>query len=134
MEGGQIVYLSRLAFHTLPGKTEEVENELKTLMQWVNEVGGARPRIMRTHYSSLGAPDLLFEQEVEDPAALEQQIKTVTEKKEFQKWSRQIAALLEQSSNANCSRLLTRLRRGLRKEKHRVYRTRAFFRTLCWCH
>jgi hypothetical protein len=75
------MYLSRLAFHTLPGKTEQVENELKTLMQWVDEAGGTRPRIMRTHYSSLGAPDLLFEQEVEDPAALEQQIETVTGKK-----------------------------------------------------
>jgi hypothetical protein len=92
------VYLSRLAFHTLPGKTEAVESKLLTLAQWVSQAGGRNPRIMRTHYSSLGAPDLLFEQEVQDPAALEQQIKTVTEKKEFQEWSHQVAALLEQSS------------------------------------
>jgi hypothetical protein len=92
------MYVSRLAFHTLPGKTEEVENKLLTLAQWVTQAGGKNPRIMRTHYSSLGAPDLLFEQEVQDPAALEQQIKTVTEKKEFQEWSQQVAVLLEQSS------------------------------------
>jgi hypothetical protein len=92
------MYVSRLAFHTLPGKTEEVENELKMLVKWVNEVGGAHPRIMRTHYSSLGAPDLLFEQEAEDAAALESQIKAVTTKQEFQQWSQRVAVLLEQSS------------------------------------
>jgi hypothetical protein len=92
------MYLSRLAFHTLPGKTEEVESELKMLVKWVNEAGGSNPRIMRTHYSSLGAPDLLFEQEVEDPAALESQIKAVTARQEFQQWSQRVEGLLEQSS------------------------------------
>jgi hypothetical protein len=82
----------------LPGKTEEVEGQLKMLTEWVIEAGGANPRIMRTHYSSLGAPDLLFEQEVEDPAMLEAQIKTVIAKKQFQQWSRHVAGLLEQSS------------------------------------
>jgi hypothetical protein len=100
------VYLSRLAFHTLPGKTEAVESKLLTLARWVNEAGGMKPRIMRTHYSSLGAPDLLFEQEVQDPAALEQQIKTVTAKKEFQDWSRQVAALLEQSSKRELFKII----------------------------
>jgi hypothetical protein len=92
------MYLSRLAFHTLPGKTEEVEGHLKKLVKWVNEAGGTNPRIMRTHYSSLGAPDLLFEQEVQDPATLEEQIRKVTANKEFQEWSKEVAALLEQSS------------------------------------
>jgi hypothetical protein len=92
------MYLSRLAFHTLPGKTEEVENQLKMLAKWVSEAGGINPRIMRTHYSSLGAPDLLFEQEAQDPAALERQIKAVTAKQEFQQWSQSVAPLLEQSS------------------------------------
>lgn len=100
------MYLSRLAFHTLPGKTEAVESKLLTLAQWVNQAGGKNPRIMRTHYSSLGAPDLLFEQEVQDPAALEQQIKTVTEKKEFQEWSQQVAALLEQSSKRELFKII----------------------------
>jgi hypothetical protein len=92
------MYLSRLAFHTLPGKTEEVESKLKMLAQWVAEAGGSNPRIMRTHYSSLGAPDLLFEQEVQDPASLEEQIKRVTARQEFQEWSQHVATLLEQSS------------------------------------
>jgi hypothetical protein len=53
---------------------------------------------MRTHYGSLGAPDLVFEQEVEDPDTLERQIKKVTEGMEFQPWARKISTLLEQSS------------------------------------
>jgi hypothetical protein len=100
------MYVSRLAFHTLPGKTEAVESKLLILAQWVNQAGGKNPRIMRTHYSSLGAPDLLFEQEVQDPAALEKQIKTVTEKKEFQEWSRQVAGLLEQSSKRELFKII----------------------------
>jgi hypothetical protein len=100
------MFLSRLAFHTLPGKTEEVESKLMTLAQWVHEAGGTKPRIMRTHFSSLGAPDLLFEQEVEDPAALERQIKTVTEKKEFQEWSQEVAGLLEQSSKRELFKII----------------------------
>ena len=63
------MFLSRLTFHTLPGKTEAVESKLLTLARWVDQAGGVKPRIMRTHYSSLGAPDLLFEQEVQDPGA-----------------------------------------------------------------
>jgi hypothetical protein len=92
------MYVSRLTFHTLPGKTHEVEKRLMTLLHWVEEAGGERPRVMRTHYGSLGAPDLVFEQEVTDPGSLEQQIKKVTANKEFQDWSRQVSGLLEQSS------------------------------------
>ena len=92
------MYLSRLTFHTLPGKTHEAEEKLMTLLTWVENAGGLRPRVMRTHYGSLGAPDLIFEQEVEDPGALESQIKQVTENREFQHWAKQVSALLEQSS------------------------------------
>jgi hypothetical protein len=92
------MYVSRLTFHTLPGKTKEVEQKLMTLRQWVEQVGGGRPRIMRTHYGSLGAPDLVFEQEVNDPSELERQIKQVTSKQDFQQWSNQVSTLLEQSS------------------------------------
>src|SRR3990172_4068559 len=59
----ETMYLSRLTFHTLPGKTHEVEEGLDTLLKWVEHAGGSRSRIMRTHYGSLGAPDLVFEQE-----------------------------------------------------------------------
>jgi hypothetical protein len=92
------MYVSRLTFHTLPGKTREVEQRLMTLREWVAEAGGLKPRIMRTHYGSLGAPDLVFEQEVANPEALEHQIKKVTENTRFQEWARQVAGLLEQSS------------------------------------
>lgn len=92
------MYLSRLTFHTLPGKTHEAEEKLMTLLNWVENAGGLRPRVMRTHFGSLGAPDLTFEQEVEDPGTLESQIKKVTENREFQQWAKQVSALLEQSS------------------------------------
>jgi hypothetical protein len=92
------MYISRLTFHTLPGKTHEVEEKLLTLLTWVKQAGGLRPRVMRTHYGSLGAPDLIFEQEVEDPGTLETQIKRVIANHEFQKWAKQVSGLLEQSS------------------------------------
>ncbi len=92
------MYLSRLTFHTLPGKTHEAEEKLMTLLTWVENAGGLRPRVMRTHYGSLGAPDLIFEQEVEDPGTLESQIKKVTDNREFQQWAKQVSGLLEQSS------------------------------------
>jgi len=92
------MYLSRLTFHTLPGKTHEAEERLMTLLDWVEKAGGVRPRVMRTHYGSLGAPDLIFESEVEHPGTLESQIKKVTENKEFQLWAKQGSGLLEQSS------------------------------------
>jgi hypothetical protein len=78
--------------------TQQVEQKLMTLRDWVAEAGGLNPRVMRTHYGSLGAPDLVFEQEVENPNALEQQIKKVTENIRFQEWAREVAGLLEQSS------------------------------------
>jgi hypothetical protein len=92
------MFVSRLAFHTLPGKTAIVENKLQQLAQWVERAGSARPRIMRTHYGSPGAPDLIFEQEVENPATLEEQIKDVTGQQAFHEWAQEVAPLLEQSS------------------------------------
>lgn len=92
------MYVSRLTFHTLPGKTQEAERKLATLRQWVQEAGGVNPRIMRTHFGSSGAPDLVFEQEVADPAVLEEQIQTVTNNTRFQEWTQQMSSLLEQPS------------------------------------
>jgi hypothetical protein len=92
------MYVSRLTFHTLPGKTQEAEEKLTTLRHWVEEAGGLKPRVMRTHYGSSGAPDLVFEQEVEDPAILEEQIQKVTHKAQFQEWTQQMSSLLEQPS------------------------------------
>jgi hypothetical protein len=43
------MYVSRLTFHTLPGKTQEVEEKLMTLREWVAHAGGSNPRVMRSH-------------------------------------------------------------------------------------
>ena len=51
------MYVSRLAFSTVPGKTGEVERALGRLRNLVEAAGGGRPRVLRTHYASLGAPD-----------------------------------------------------------------------------
>ena len=102
------MFLSRLTFYTLPGKTDVMEQKLLTLAQWVDNAGGAKSRVMRTHYSSGGAPDLLFEQEVADPGTLEQQIKTVTEKQEFQQWVQQVTPLLDHSSKRELFKIVNR--------------------------
>ncbi len=91
------MYVSRLAFHTLPGRTHEVEEQLKRLLGLVVAAGGAKPRILRTHYASLGAPDLVFEQEAPDLATLEAELRKVTESADFQSWSRTVSGLLAQS-------------------------------------
>lgn len=91
------MYVSRLAFHTLPGKTHEVEEELKQLVDLVAKAGGTRPRVLRTHFASLGSPDVVFEQEASDLPALETQIRMVTESADFQQWTRRMSGLLAES-------------------------------------
>ncbi len=101
-----MVYVSRLAFYTIPGRTGEVEQALQHLRELVAAAGGARPRILRTHYASLGAPDLVFEQEAPDLAALEGQIGQVTESADFQAWTRQLSGMLIQSPKREIYTLL----------------------------
>jgi hypothetical protein len=91
------MYVSRLTFHTLPGKTHDVEHALHTLVTMVGQAGGERPRILRNHFASLGAPDVVFEQEAPTLETLETQISQVTERAEFQRWSQQMSGLLAQS-------------------------------------
>jgi hypothetical protein len=91
------MFISRLTFHTQPGKTAEVEQELQKLMAMVNQVGGLRPRVLRNHFASLGAPDVVFEQEALDLETLETQIKQVTERADFQGWTQHMSGLLAQS-------------------------------------
>jgi hypothetical protein len=91
------MYVSRLAFHTLPGRAREVEQELRQLRDLVAQAGGARPRILHTHFASLGAPDVVFEQEAQDLATLERQIASVTESPAFQRWTQHMSGLLAQS-------------------------------------
>jgi hypothetical protein len=92
-----MMYVSRLTFHTNPGQTNQVEQELHSLMAMVKDVGGVRPRILRNHFASLGAADVVFEQEAPDLETLETQIHKVTDKEEFQKWSDHMSGLLAQS-------------------------------------
>jgi hypothetical protein len=91
------MYVSRLTFHTQPGKTGEVEQELRKLVAMVGEVGGLRPRVLRNHFASLGAPDVVLEQEAPALETLETQIKQVTENPAFQQWTGHISGLLAQS-------------------------------------
>ena len=88
------MYVSRMPFHVAPGKTTEVEQRLKGLKQMIEGPGGSRCRILRTHFASDGAPDVVLEQEVEELAMLESQIKKVTGLPEFQEWSRDMSPLL----------------------------------------
>jgi hypothetical protein len=91
------MYISRLTFHTNPGKTNAVEQELHKLMRLVGEAGGLHPRVLRNHFASLGAPDVVFEQEAEDLETLEAQIGQVTKREEFQRWTNHMSELLAQS-------------------------------------
>ncbi|HEX9445783.1 MAG TPA: hypothetical protein VGA73_16805 [Candidatus Binatia bacterium] len=89
--------LSRFAFRAAPGKSGELEKELKKLGDLVAGVGGFRPRILHTHFASLGAPDIIFEQEAQDLASLEAQINKLTDNPEFKAWKTKISGLLIQS-------------------------------------
>jgi hypothetical protein len=91
------MYLSRLTFHTLPGKTGEAEQALRTLVNMVSQVGGVRPRVLRNHFASLGAPDVVFEQEAQDMDTLERQIRQVTQDAVFQQWTGRMSGLLAES-------------------------------------
>lgn len=76
------MFLSRLSFHTLPGKTDEVEGKLMKLLK--------------------------FEQEAEDLGALETQIQKVTANGDFHSWSQQVSGLLQQASKRELFRITDR--------------------------
>jgi hypothetical protein len=65
------------------------------LRDLVAQAGGRNPRVLRSHFASLGAPDLIFEQDVADLAELEREIDAVTSKSQFQALSREISGLLD---------------------------------------
>jgi len=91
------MYISRLHFHSSPGKTLTLEQELKKLLKMAAKAGARNCKILRTHFASPGAPDVIFEQEAPDLASLGNQIKKVMESSDFQKWSEQTSQLLGQS-------------------------------------
>jgi hypothetical protein len=88
------VYVSRLTFSTLPGHTGEVEQKLLRLRDLVIQAGGKNVRVLRGHFGSLGAPDVVFEQDVADLATLESEIGSVTGTSSFQTLSHEISSLL----------------------------------------
>ena len=91
------MYVSRLLFHTIPGRTGEVEQQLKKLRDMVKAAGGNGARVLHTHFASLGAPDAVFEQEASDLSTLEQQIQKLTSSSDFQNGSHSMSGLLSQS-------------------------------------
>src|SRR5262245_1325373 len=117
------MYVSRLTFHTLPGKTQEVEEKLITLRDWVAEAGGLSPRVMRTHYGSLGAPDLVFEQEVENPDAFRATDQKGDKEYPFpgmgQTGSRALGAIFQARALPNHSRV-KRKQRSLRQREQKI--------------
>jgi hypothetical protein len=91
------MHVSRLTFQTTPGKTHEIERELQKLLTMVGQVDGGRPRVLRNHFTSLSAPDVVFEQEAPDSETLETQIVQVTQRAEFQQRSGHMSELPAQS-------------------------------------
>jgi len=91
------MYVSRFCFHSIPGKTDAVEQELKRLANMVARAGGKNIRIQRTHFASLGSPDVVFEQEAENLQDLENQIQKVTRSTDFQRSTKRMSRLLWQS-------------------------------------
>jgi quinol monooxygenase YgiN len=91
------MFVSRLTFNTLPGHTDEVEQQLKSLQQMVTSAGGEHPRVLRSRFASLGAPDIVFEQDAADLATLESQIEQVASSEAFRSWSEAMSPLLAQS-------------------------------------
>jgi hypothetical protein len=91
------MYASSLMFHTVPGKTGDLEKELEALRRRVKDAGGQNIRILHTHFASPEAPNVLFVQDAPDLATLEQQIRRVTTDDGFQEWTRKVSPLLRQS-------------------------------------
>ena len=63
------MYISRLAFHTVPGKTHEVEQHLLQLREMVLKAGGAHPRVSRSHFASRKASPIIAKGSLEPTAS-----------------------------------------------------------------
>jgi hypothetical protein len=100
------MYVSRLTFATQPGRTQEVEERLRALADLVAQAGGQRPRVLRSHFASLGSPDLVLEEEVPDLATLEREIGDVTARERFQQLASEISGMLVHSSKREIYRVL----------------------------
>jgi hypothetical protein len=93
------MYASSLMFHTLPGKTGELEKELRSLVKLVEDAGGENVKILHTHFASPEAPNVVFVQDAPDLETLEKQIHKVTSDASFQQWTKKVSSLLRQTPN-----------------------------------
>ena len=91
------MYVSRLSFSTMPGKGHVACDELQKLVRIISSNTGATPRVLRTHFGSLGEADLQIEQDVSTMDELESQLRTVTGNPEFRAWSDGFSKLLQRS-------------------------------------
>ena len=91
------MYMSRLCFSTVPGKGHTACDELHKLVQIIQHDTGAKPRVLRTHYGSLGEADLMLEQEMASMDDFENQLRTVTSDPKFRSWSESFSKLLQRS-------------------------------------
>lgn len=71
------MFASSLVFHTVPGKTGELENELRVLLKLVQDAGGENARILHTHFASPDTANVVFVQDAPDLATLEERIHRV---------------------------------------------------------
>ena len=81
------MYVSRLTFHTMPRQTGEVEQQFLSLQAMVANAGVQACRVFRTRYASLGAPDIVFEQDAMTLPLLNGKIEQVAKSDEFRAWS-----------------------------------------------
>ena len=100
------MYASSLMFHTMPGKTGELEKALQALRKLVQDAGGQNVRILHTHLASPEAANVVFVQDAPDLATLEQQIHRITADASFQRWTKTVSPLLRQSPNREIYRVV----------------------------
>ena len=95
--GPAVMYLSRLSFSTIPGKGHQASDELQKLAGMIQNITGSRPRVLRTHFGSLGEADFQLEQEIGSLGELEQGLHTVSANPDFRAWSEGFSTLLLRS-------------------------------------
>ncbi len=91
------MYVSRLSFSTLPGKGHLASDELHKLAGIIESKTGTKPRVLRTHFGSMGEADFQLEQDVPTMAELETELKAVTVDPQFRQWSEGFSHLLQKS-------------------------------------
>jgi hypothetical protein len=91
------MYVSRLSFSTIPGKGHLATEQLQSLVELIAKAGSSRPRVLRTHFASLGEADIQLEQEFKTLSDLETQLQKVTDNEQFRQWSESFSQLLLRS-------------------------------------